>query len=107
MSYSLGNKQESINHLLFMDDLKLYGKSEEQIDSLIHTVRIFTDDIRMEFGLSKCAMIVLKRGKLVQSDGIKMPDGEMLKSLEEGDNYKYLGVLEACLLYTSPSPRDS
>jgi len=58
-------------------------------------VRIFTDDIRMEFGLSKCAMIVLKRGKLVQSDGIKMPDGEMLKSLEEGDNYKYLGVLEA------------
>ena len=40
-------------------------------------------------------MIVLKRGKLVQSDGINMPDGEMLKALEEGDNYKYLGVLEA------------
>ena len=40
-------------------------------------------------------MIVLKRGKLVQSDGIKMPDGEMLKALEEGDNYKYCGVLEA------------
>ena len=91
MSYSLGNKQESINHLLFMDDLKLYGKSEEQIDSLTHTVRIFTDDIRMEFGLSKCARIVLKRGKFVQSDGIKIPVGE---SLEEGDNYKYLGVLE-------------
>ena len=66
-----------------MDDLKLYAKSEDQIDSLIHSVRIFTDDIKMEFGLSKCAMIVLKRGKLFRSEGIKMPDGEVLKSLEE------------------------
>ena len=95
MSYSLGKKQESVNHLLFMDDLKLYAKSEDQIDSLIHSVRIFTDDIKMEFGLSKCAMIVIKRGKLVRSEGIKMPDGEVLKSLEDGDEYKYLGVLEA------------
>ena len=39
-------------------------------------------------------MIVLKRGKLV-SEGIKMPDGEVLKSLEDGDEYKYLGILEA------------
>ena len=37
----------------------------------------------------------MKHRKHVQSDGIKMPDGEMLKSLEEGDNYKHLGVLEA------------
>ena len=95
MSYSLGKKQESVNHLLFMDDLKLYAKSEDQIDSLIHSVLIFTDDIKMEFGLSKCTMIVIKRGKLVRSEGIKMPDGEVLKSLEEGDEYKYLGVLEA------------
>ena len=40
-------------------------------------------------------MIVIKRGKLVRSEGIKMPDGEVLKSLEVGDEYKYLGVLEA------------
>ena len=50
----------------------------------------------MEFGIVKCATIVLKRGKLVKSDGIKLPgpDGKEMKSLNEGDGYKYLGVTE-------------
>ena len=29
-----------INHLLFMDDLKLYGKNSNQIDSLVQTAGI-------------------------------------------------------------------
>ena len=37
--YELKGKKCKINHLLFMDDLKLYGKSQDQIDSLIRTVR--------------------------------------------------------------------
>ena len=49
----------------------------------------------MEFGIDKCATIVLKRGKLVKSDGIKLPDEKEVKSLNEGDGYKYLGVTEA------------
>ena len=52
-------------------------------------------DKRMEFGIVKCATIVLKRGKLVKSDGINLPDGKEMKSLNEGDGYKYLGVTEA------------
>ena len=48
--YQLGKEGESINHLLFMDDLKLYGSDERQIDSLINTVRVFSDDIRMDLG---------------------------------------------------------
>ena len=47
MSYSLGKDSGTINHLLFMDDLKLYAMSESQIDSLIQTVRIFSGDINM------------------------------------------------------------
>ena len=42
-----------INHLLFMDDLKLFAKNEKEIDSLVQTVRIFSDDIGMKFGLEK------------------------------------------------------
>ena len=49
----------------------------------------------MEFDIDKCATIVLKRGKLVKSNGIKLPDGKEMKSLNEGDRYKYLGVTEA------------
>ena len=31
-------KEFQLNHFLFMDDLKLYGKCEGQIDSLVQTV---------------------------------------------------------------------
>ena len=82
-----------INHLLFMDDLKLYGKNENQIDTLVNTVRVFSDDIRMEFGISKCAILIMKRGKIVKCDGIVMPGNEIMKGLEE-EGYKYLGILE-------------
>ena len=72
--YDLGNKKGSINHLLFMDDLKLYGKNKEQVESLVNTVRVYSDDICMEFGISKCALLVMKGGKHVESEGITLPD---------------------------------
>ena len=53
-----------------MNDLKLYSKSEKALDSLIQTIRIFSEDIGMKFGIDKCAMLVVKRGKTVKSDGI-------------------------------------
>ena len=38
--YEWGNKEFKLNHLLFMDDLKLFAKSKNQIDSLIQPVHI-------------------------------------------------------------------
>ena len=78
-----------------MDDLKLYSKSEMALDSLIQTVRIFNDNIGMQFGIDKCAMLVMKKGKIVKSDGIQLPNNKVIKSLEERESYQYLGVLEA------------
>ena len=43
--YDLGKGNGIINHLLFMDDLKLYGKSEKQIDTLVQSVRIVSSDM--------------------------------------------------------------
>ena len=40
-----------INHLLFIDDLKLYSRSEKELYSLVQTMRIFSKDTRMEFGI--------------------------------------------------------
>ena len=78
-----------------MDDLKLYAKNEKELDCLIQTVRVFIKDIGMEFVVEKCSMFVIKRGKMVKSDGIKLPDDIAIKSLKEGKGYKYLGVLQA------------
>lgn len=83
-----------VNHLLFMDDLKLYGKKKTDLEALMNTVRIFSEDIRMEFGLSKCATVIMKRGKKVEDAGISMPDGQVIEDLGN-EAYKYLGVLEA------------
>ena len=85
---------EPINHLLFMDDLKLDSKSERALDSLIQTVRIFREDIGMQFGIEKCAMLVMKKGKIVKSDDIELPNDRVITPLEEGESYKYSGVLE-------------
>ena len=41
VGYDLGNRKGLINHLIFMNDLKLNGKNEKQVDTLVNTVRIF------------------------------------------------------------------
>ena len=38
--YELKKGGKKINHLLFMDDLKLFAKNEDQTDNLANTVRI-------------------------------------------------------------------
>ena len=48
------NKMSRIKHLLFMDDMKLFAKSNDQIDSLLNTVYSEDEDIGTEFGIKKC-----------------------------------------------------
>ena len=55
-----------------MDDLKLMGKTEEEIQKEMQVVGNFSNDIHMDFGLDKCAEIVLKRGKLVYSQNLTL-----------------------------------
>ena len=33
--YEFSESKENINHLLFMDDLRLYSRSEKRLDSLV------------------------------------------------------------------------
>ena len=94
-AYEFSENKEKINHLLFMHDLKLYSRSEKGLDSLVQTVRVFSEHIGMEFGIEKCAILVMEKGKIVKLVGIKLPDGEVIKSLDKGEIYKYLGTLEA------------
>ena len=85
-AYEFSESKEKINHLLFMDDLKLYSRSEKGLDSLVQTVRVFSEDIGMEFGIEKCAILVMKKGKIVKSVDIELPDGKVIKSLQEGES---------------------
>ena len=48
-----------------MDDIKISAKSEHEINGLISKIQILSNDIGMEFGMKKCGVLVLKRGKVV------------------------------------------
>ena len=88
-AFEFSESKEKINHLLFMDDLKLYSRIEKGLDLLVQTVRVFSEDIRMEFGIEKCAMLVMEKGKIRKSVGIELPDGKVINSLQEVESYKY------------------
>ena len=62
-----------------MDDLKLFAKS------LVNTVYKFSEDIGMEFGIEKCGVLVLKRGKVdkVKSRCLNLPNGKLMKTIDE------------------------
>ena len=77
-----------------MDDLKSYSKSKRTLDSLIQSVQIFSKDIGMQLGIDKPAILVMKKGKIVKSDGTELPNEEVIKSLEEGQSHNYLRVLK-------------
>ena len=80
---------------MYMDDIKLLAKNEKELETLIHTVRIYSQDIGMEFGSEKCAMLVMKSGKRQTTDGIELPNQDKIRTLGENGAYKYLGILEA------------
>ena len=55
-----------------MDDLKLSSRSEKGLDSLVQTVRVFSEYIGMDFGIEKCPILVMEKGKTVKSVGIEL-----------------------------------
>ena len=83
VSYEYVDKEFRINHLLFINDLILFAKNQGQIDSLVQTVHFFRKDIRMEIGIIKSDVLVLKRGKVVQLTGLVLPDGQMMRENDE------------------------
>ena len=88
----LGNADRRVNHLLFMDDLKLYASDEDELESLVNVVDGYSRDIGMKFEMDKCALLMMERGKRVKG-GMELPSGEVMKEVDES-GYKYFGVLQ-------------
>ena len=78
--YKLSRSQEKINHLMYMDDIKLFAKKEKELETLIHTVRIYSQDIGMEFGREKCVMLVMKSGKRHMTDRMELRNKDILEA---------------------------
>ena len=44
----LSKSQEKITQIIYMDDIKLLAKNENKLETLIQTIRIYSQDIWME-----------------------------------------------------------
>ena len=52
-----------------------------------------SDDIKIEFGLDKCAKTSFKRDKKVSAEGILLND-QVIQDLDQAETYKNLGMEE-------------
>ena len=73
--------------LFYVDDLKLYGTSDNRLTGLINTVKSVLDNIKMEFGLDKCAKASFKRGKKVSAERIPLNDNQVIQDLDQAETY--------------------
>ena len=76
-----------------MDYLKLWAKIEGEVNGLVFTVQILSNNIGIELRIKKFGVLVLKKWKVVLSEGEMMIDSEKIKEVEKS-GYKYLGILE-------------
>jgi hypothetical protein len=94
------NANKKLNHILFMDDLKLYAETLQNLKSLVKTVEIFSNDIKMSFGLDKCAFLSIKKGVVDRHD-------EDLHGINELNGvYQYLGLPQHSRIDHSQLKRD-
>ena len=73
---------------MYMDDIKVFAKNEKEFETLIHTVRIYSQDIRVEFGNEKCSLLIMRRGKQHTTNKMELPN-------QEKESYKYIRILES------------
>ena len=79
---------------MYMDNIKLFAKNEKELETLIQTVRKYSQDIGMEFGIEKYTLLVMKSGKRHITEGVEQPN-QVIRTLGEKETHKYLVILEA------------
>ena len=93
--YKFSKSQEKINHLMHIDEFKLFAKNEKELETLIQTVRIYSQYIGMEFGIEKRTMLVVKSNKPHMLEGVEQPNEYKIRTLGKKESHNYLNILEA------------
>ena len=59
---------------------------------------IYSQNVGMKFGIDKCTVHKIKRGKIQITEGIKQPNQEKIRRFGEKENYQYLRILGADII---------
>ena len=81
-----------VSHLLFMDDLKVYSNSPENLEEVMAVVEDVSSAIGMTLGLKKCAVAHMTRGDVVEAGDTALPSGSVIGEVTQDTTYKYLGI---------------
>ena len=93
--YGYKMEDERFSHILYMDDLKTFAGSINDARSMAKLVFDFTTSIGMKFGLDKCKVLNIVRGKIKKCGTITLDENNVIDEMDSTDTYKYLGVIES------------
>ena len=73
---------------MYMDVIKLFAKNEKELETRIKAVRIYINEIGMEFDIEKCAMLIMRSRKWQMTEGIEIPNQDKIRTAGEKQTYK-------------------
>jgi hypothetical protein len=79
------NNKVTINHLLYIDDIKLFASNNQQLSSPFQITEIFSADIEMNFGIDKCKTCSIEKGKLTNHESFQLASE---RTNNTGNEYK-------------------
>ena len=76
---------------MYTDGIKMDAKNEKELETLIQAVRIYSQDIGMEFAIEKCAMLIMKSRKWYWMQGRKLPKSRQNQNAWKKGNLQISG----------------
>ena len=91
-----GNRVVKRTYSLFVEELKVYQESHQALKIVNEIIGQASHDTGACYGVSKCAEIIFKNGKMVKGEGLKVLE-ERMKTMDPDVNkiYKFLGIKQA------------
>ena len=86
---------EKITHSFFIDDLKCYSKSEDELRKMMSHTKTLMGDAGLEWNVKKTKVLNIKRGVIdTTKDKLILNDDTAVEYLKNEEIYKFLGVPE-------------
>ncbi|PFX28098.1 ATP-binding cassette sub-family F member 1 [Stylophora pistillata] len=83
------------NHRLRIGSYNQHSADQSKLDRVLKTTKAAMADVGLEFNEKKCPVSHVKRGVLdSRPNNTLVGESQIIESLKEGENYKFLGVLE-------------
>ena len=81
-----------LTHLFFVDDLKVYASSRENLNKVLKVVQRGSKAVGMALGLNKCGVAHMTVGRVCQAGESELKGTGAIGEITYSTLYKYLGV---------------